>query len=172
MAIKKSAARDADTNSVANKFKNSRGVKKVATVVVAAVVTLAVVVTAVSAGLYSLGIIGPNMDIKKNDYQAVFLTNGQVYFGKLENVQGSYATLTKVYYLQVDSTAQANGQAKTQADVTTQQAGDNNVQLIKLGNELHGPQDELKISTEQILFWENLKGNSKVSEAIKNYKAE
>src|SRR5690349_15379852 len=34
-------------------------------------------------------------------YQAVFLTNGQVYFGKLTHVGEQYATLEDIYYLQV-----------------------------------------------------------------------
>src|SRR5688500_17787624 len=30
-------------------------------------------------------------------YQAVFFTNGQVYFGKLENLNGSYFKLTDIF---------------------------------------------------------------------------
>lgn len=101
----------------------------------------------------------------KDEYQAVFLTNGQVYFGKLQNASGAYLELTDIYYLQVDSSIQSGEEAEAAAS-------DSNVQLIKLGNELHGPQDEMQISTLQVLFWENLKADSRVSEAIANYTEE
>ena len=43
------------------------------------------------------------------------------------------------------------------------------VQLIKLGNELHGPEDQMQITKDQVLFWENLKADGKVSKAIDSY---
>lgn len=97
------------------------------------------------------------------DYQAVFLTNGQVYFGKLSGESGQWATLSDIFYLQVQQQVQPK-------DDTTQQQP--NVTLVKLGNELHGPSDEMKINRDQILFWENLKSDGKVVEAIVKYKKE
>lgn len=95
------------------------------------------------------------------DYQAVFLTNGQVYFGKLANTNGQWATLTDIFYLQVQQQVQpTDGSSDKQSSVT----------LVKLGNELHGPADEMKINRDQILFWENLKNDGKVLEAITKYK--
>jgi hypothetical protein len=101
--------------------------------------------------------------IDKSNYQAVFLTNGQVYFGKLQNTRGEYLTLTNIYYLQVQQTVQP-AEANPIAD-------QGETQLVKLGNELHGPQDSMKISDKQVLFWENLKADSKVGQAIAGYKA-
>jgi hypothetical protein len=100
-------------------------------------------------------------------YQAIFLTNGQVYFGKLDDVNSQYVKVTDIYYLQVQ-----------QADGKKLQEGDNNadpkISLAKLGGELHGPQDTMYISRDQVLFWENLQGKdkSKVVEAIEKYKAD
>lgn len=96
--------------------------------------------------------------IKKNQYQAVFLTNGQVYFCKLSSVTSTYVTCKDIYYLQV----QQSVQPAEQTDANKPQ-----VQLAKLGSELHGPEDEMQISRDQVLFWENLKDNSKVVDAIK-----
>lgn len=97
--------------------------------------------------------------IKRNQYQAVFLTNGQVYFCKLASVNTQYIDCTDIYYLQVQQSVQP-------AD--NKDAGKNpQVSLAKLGSELHGPEDQMKINRDQILFWENLKDNSKVVEAIK-----
>lgn len=42
--------------------------------------------------------------------------------------------------------------------------------LVKLGDELHGPKDEMRINRDQVLLWENLKGDSKVTDAIKNHR--
>lgn len=103
--------------------------------------------------------------IKKDAYQAVFLTNGQVYFGKLKSTTGKYATMENIYYLQVEQAVQPS--TEKPADNADQ---NNNVQLIKLGNELHGPEDSMQISSDQILFWENLKSDSKISKAISDYK--
>jgi hypothetical protein len=98
--------------------------------------------------------------IKKNQYQAVFLTNGQVYFGKVSNVNSDYVDLGDIYYLQVQQSVQPDANKAASAE-------NPQVSLAKLGSELHGPEDQMKISREQILFWENLKDNSKVVEAIK-----
>jgi len=96
-------------------------------------------------------------------YQAVFLTNGQVYFGKISGSDKDYVTLKNIYYLQVGP-QQGSGTAATG---TAQQS----VSLVKLGQELHGPADEMYISRPQILFYEDLKTDSKVVQAIKSYQA-
>jgi hypothetical protein len=38
--------------------------------------------------------------------------------------------------------------------------------LVKLGNELHGPTDELYINPNQVVFYEFLRDDSKVVESI------
>lgn len=102
--------------------------------------------------------------VDSNKYQAVFFTNGQVYFGKLQAVNQDYLKLTDIFYLQAAGDDSANNPQNTTKD------SNNNVQLIKLGDEIHGPEDEMIISKDQVLFYENLKTNSKVSETIKKYK--
>lgn len=100
-------------------------------------------------------------DVDTSKYQAVFMTNGQVYFGKLAEVNGIYSELTDVYYLQVQQSVQpANNDKKSQ------------VSLTKLGSELHGPTDKMHISRDQILFWENLTDDSTVVKAINQYQAD
>ena len=146
--------------------------RKVVGISIAAVVIIALLLVSTLVILSKTGVIGPNAAIKKDDYQAVFLTNGQVYFGKLQNAEGDYLKLTNIYYLQVDSSIQAGATQEEQAQAAAAAANDSNVQLIKLGNELHGPQDEMQISSEQVLFWENLKGDSRVSQAIADYRSE
>lgn len=87
-------------------------------------------------------------NIDKSTYQSVFLSNGQTYFGKITKITDSQITLEDIYYLKTDNP---------------------NVELVKLGNELHGPQDKMYIERKEVQFWENLKQSSKVSQAIKQY---
>lgn len=113
-----------------------------------------------------------NQKVDDNTYQAVFLQNGQVYFGRLSNVNREYVVLTDVYYLQNKAADQAEGEAATQneaaADSEATKEGESQLQLNKLGSELHGPQNQMFIVQDNISFWENLKSDSKVVEAIKN----
>jgi hypothetical protein len=70
-------------------------------------------------------------------HQAVFLTNGQVYFGKVKTISKQYIDLRGIYYLNV-----------------------------KLGCELHGPVDQMLVNRDQVTFWENLKDDGQVAKAI------
>lgn len=90
-------------------------------------------------------------------YVGVFLDNGQVYFGQAKGLTPEFLTLENIYYLQSDKPADA---AATQ----------NDLKLIKLGNELHGPKDQMEINRDHVLFIESLKDDSKVVEGIRNYK--
>ena len=95
-------------------------------------------------------------------YQAVFLTNGQVYFGKLQTLNGGYLKLNDIYYLETNST-------DTSASLQNATSTAANVQLIKLGSEIHGPDDEMIINKDQVLFFENLKNDSTVAKSIASY---
>jgi hypothetical protein len=97
---------------------------------------------------------------KADVYSAVFLSNGQVYFGKMTKNNASEIVLSDVFYIQINE----NG-AQAQA-----QLAQTKFSLIKLGNELHGPTDELFINRSQVVFYEKLRDDSKVVESIKNYK--
>jgi hypothetical protein len=101
-------------------------------------------------------------------YQAVFLTNNQVYFGKLSFNYKS-AMLTDIYYLQVTQNLQqaTSGTTSTSPSTTNNNSTQPKINLVKLGNELHGPQDAMYIERDKILFWENMKDDSKVVQAIK-----
>ena len=106
---------------------------------------------------------GPAIDSSK--YQAVFFTNGQVYFGKLQAAGGDYMKLTDIYYLQTQA---SSGTDSSNPQQTT--SDQSNVQLIKLGDEIHGPEDQMIISKDQMLFYENLKADGKVAKSIEQYK--
>lgn len=94
-------------------------------------------------------------------YQAVFLDNGQVFFGKLKNTSGEYMVLENAYYTKKQDVPES-------ATDEQKQAVENNVSLAKVGSEVYGPETSMSIRSEQVLFWQNLSEDSKVSNAIKN----
>lgn len=104
--------------------------------------------------------------IDSSKYQAVFFTNGQVYFGKMQSLNSNYMKLTDIFYLQT----QTEDASKNPQETTDKQSSD--VQLVKLGNEVHGPDDEMIISKDQILFFENLKKDGKVTDSIAKYQSQ
>lgn len=128
--------------------------------------TLVLVLVAVASIVLILGGLGlwkllaGDSGVKKDQYQAVFLTNDQVYFGKLARINSKYIEMTDIYYLQVQQDVQPAKDSEDQPQVS----------LAKLGDELHGPEDKMTINREQVLFWENLKNDSKVVQAINQNK--
>lgn len=111
-------------------------------------------------------------------YQAVFLTNGQVYFGKLSGFPGTAPVLADVFYLRPDTAPSPTRTPEPRRDPKTGQiiptptptpAGPS-FTLVKLGEEVHGPTDELRLNSDQILFVEDLRTDSQLMAAIKRYK--
>lgn len=98
--------------------------------------------------------------VDKDKYQAVFIEGGQVYFGKVRDMNRDFVTLDNIYYLRVNEQAQgAENQQQAQQDIS----------LAKLGCELHGPQDLMIINRSQVTFWENLKDDGQVATAISEF---
>lgn len=115
--------------------------------------------------LISQGSATPESKFVKNDrLQAVFLNGGQVYFGNIKSLNSSYLKMGNIYYLRVNQTVQPN-----QTTATGQQATTNDISLVKLGCELHGPEDDMVINRDQIIFWENLKTDGQVAKAVADY---
>jgi len=138
------------------------------------ILSLIVIIVVVGAGYAVIrrGVMLPGRlqkDAGSNtsDYSAVFLTNGQVYFGKIYSGPSDQVDLRNIYYLQVSQQIQPNNSSPT----PTPADSSNNVVLVKLGNELHGPVDEMHINNSQVLFVESLKNDSKVVKAIADYQA-
>ena len=138
------------------------GKRKIVAIIVGVLVAIAVI--ALSGWFLQRSSTAATIDNDK--YQAVFFTNGQVYFGKLDQVNAGYFKLTDVFYIQAqEASANSENPQQTASDST-------DIRLIKLGSEVHGPDDEMIISKEQILFFENLKKDGKVSDSIIKYNKE
>jgi hypothetical protein len=83
-------------------------------------------------------------------YQAVLLTNGTAYFGKLEGYGTPRPVLTEVYYI----VSQTNPETKQASNM-----------LVKRGKELHEP-DRMYLNPNQILCVEPVGEKSKVAQLI------
>jgi|SRR3989338_2726973 len=92
-------------------------------------------------------------------FQAVFLDNSQVYFGKLRRLNGNFWSLTDIYYLRAGTAVQTAG-----TEGTAQ------IELIKLGAELHAPRDEMIINKEHVVFYEQLGENGEVMKLVRAHK--
>ena len=87
-----------------------------------------------------------------------------MYFGKLEEVNSQYLKLSNVFYIQSGST---DTSVDEQTSETSQSQGD--MKLIKLGDEVHGPEDAMVINRDQMLFFENLRSDGKVVQLIQSH---
>lgn len=101
--------------------------------------------------------------LDKGRYQAVSLANGQTYFGQLASKPGGYVVLRDIYYLQEQTPQRATDNSDSAADSSA------TAQLTKRGEAVYGPEDEMIISKDQILFVENLKQDSAVVQLIEEY---
>jgi hypothetical protein len=92
----------------------------------------------------------------KSEYQAVFLTNGQAFIGKLEGAGTDYPLLKDVFYIQ----SGVNQETKQVTNV-----------LVKRGKELHGP-EFMYINARNIILIEPVGPESQVAKLIKEAKAQ
>jgi hypothetical protein len=88
-------------------------------------------------------------------YQAVLLDSGQVYYGKITDLRGSYAKMTGVYYV-VHSVDQQTKEAK-------------NI-LVRRGKEWHAP-TETYFNSRHIVMIEPVSSTSDVAKLISQAEA-
>lgn len=101
--------------------------------------------------------------VDDSKYQAVFLNNGQVYFGNVTDISGDYLKLNNVFYLTQNSATTTDTTAAANSDYT----------LIKLGcQQIHYPFDQMVINRSQVTFWENLSDDGKVAQSIVQFNKE
>lgn len=136
-----------------NIFEYKQGLSWKSRLIILAMITVVIAIVALSVNFYRES-QALKVDPNGSDYYAFFLTNDQVYFGKLLSNNKEEVVISKVYYISV------NG------DNTVDQLGQPQFQLIKLGNELHGPTDKMYINRDQILFYEQLRKDSRVVQSI------
>lgn len=94
--------------------------------------------------------------IDTSKYQVVYLSNGQAYFGKLQNTGGDFLVMKSPYIAQ--SVKDSSSSSSSSSDTTT---------LLRVRDQVYGPDDSIAIKSSQVAFWQNLRDDSKVSQAIK-----
>lgn len=111
------------------------------------VLVLALVAICVVSNMY----VAQQIDSSK--YQVVYLSNGQAYFGKLQNTTGPYMVIKTPYM--------AQGVKSTDSELATA-----TTTLLKVSSQVYGPDDSIAIKSSQVTFWQNLRDDSKVTKAI------
>jgi hypothetical protein len=107
---------------------------------VVVLVGAALLLTATTLAVVRGGGGNENALVDTSKYQAVFLNNGQVYFGKAADVNTRFVKLVDVYYL----TQSTSTEGQATGDYT----------LVKLGcQQIHYPDDQMVITREQVTFW-------------------
>ena len=81
-------------------------------------------------------------------YQAVFLANGQTYFGRYRDRLGPYAKLESVYYIQQNPPAEPGQPPESK--------------VVRRGEELHAPPGVMLVPKGSVLFVEDLRDDSPV----------
>ena len=117
----------------------------------AIITTLGLIITGVMLTLVLQYFLSRSMVELTSEYQAVVLTNGQTFFGKLERRGWSDPVLTDVHYVH----RQVNPETRQIAAVT----------LRKAGNEWHEP-DRMILNGNHIVFIEPVKPGSRVAKLI------
>jgi len=85
------------------------------------------------------------------EYQAVFLDNGQVFFGKIEETSSPYITLRDVFYVQ---------------SVTDRDKKETKNILLKRGYEWHGPAF-MRLNPRHVVLIEPVGPDSRVAQLIR-----
>ncbi len=138
-------------------------------------VTLIIVIIIIGGGVYLIAdFAGINLPfagstVAKGEWQAVFLSNGQVYFGKVAKITEDYVFLKNIYYLQVVTQPLQRSQEGEEATTDQTAQTEQRLTLMKLGNEIHGPKDEMMINRDHVIIIEDLKSDGRVVQAIKDY---
>lgn len=83
-------------------------------------------------------------------YQAVFLVNGQAYFGEYRDRLGPYAKIENVFYIQ----------QSPQQDESVQ------TRILRRGSELHAPHPVLLVPKSSVQFVEDLRPDSSIAQFI------
>jgi hypothetical protein len=88
--------------------------------------------------------------VGRGSYQAIFMTNGQTYFGRYYDRFGAYAKIENVYYLQQTAAADPNAAPDTK--------------IVRRGSELHGPGSRMLVPKSAIQFVEDLSDGSPIAQ--------
>jgi hypothetical protein len=114
-----------------------------------AVIVIVVIALAVWAGFVIAGMqAGATNPSGASPYSAVYLTSGDIYFGKLSWFPSPH--MTDVWYV-----------TRNQG-----QSGETQLGIAAMKSVFWGPSDEVNFNAQDILFWTRLENSSQVVQAI------
>jgi hypothetical protein len=105
------------------------------------------------------------LGLNTEGYSAVFLVNGQVYFGKIVANSQFELQLEDVFFLRVDEPS-LSGEEEQQA------SSEPLLSLVQRSKSLHKPIDPMTLNKSQVILIEPLAADSEVIEAIEQIKLE
>ncbi len=115
-----------------------------------AVLVLIVLVVLIFGLWLGLKLMSPKNPAGPSEYSAVYLTTGDIYFGKLSWFPS--LRLTNVWFLQRSVNQQNQAQ----------------LGLSALKNAFWGPVDEVHLNAKQVIFWTSLRNDSQLVQAFAN----
>jgi hypothetical protein len=135
--------------SMENEKKPNNGKKGVALLVVGIIVLVAIIVFLVMTIFVS--------PARGDNWYAVFLSNGQTYFGQISKQNSDLIVLKKVHYLQMQQVP----------PLEEGQEPESQLSLMSVKDELHSPEDEIQINRDHVLYTQKLREDSQVITGIK-----
>jgi hypothetical protein len=112
-------------------------------------------------------------NLQSNSYHAIYLNNGKVYFGKIDAQQEDFLHLKDIYYIELEDNKESDDAQTNETESNKNSASEEpELKLIKRGNEIHQPKDEMLIPQNSITFIEEIRSDSRVLAAIKNHKSQ
>lgn len=114
----------------------------------ALIVALAAIASLVLVAYRAIAREDPLLDaVKPGSYQAVILSNGSLYFGRLRREVGDFYELTDVYFVRDERGSR---------------------RVTRLSEELHGPENRMLIKKSSVTVIEDLRADSQITRAIEN----
>lgn len=93
---------------------------------------------------------------------SLFLSNDQVYFGRIVEETSDTIVLKDVYYLKTTSSDLTTQTNLNEGTVSAK------LSLVKLGKELHRPKDQIFINRQHVIYYEEMGDESPIIENILN----
>lgn len=112
----------------------------------------------------------------KKSWQAVYMTDGKVYYGHVGRLKEDFVELNDVYYIKVRTTYQE--QKKNSAPNEEKSKSEKDSELVptvlrtlaKPSVELPGPEDRMIINRDHIFYWQTLRPDSQIVQTIERFK--
>lgn len=161
VSLAMSASNDTTPPAAENPVRSTRAVLGMLSALLGIIVIIVVIVLITTVGFGS-GENGSGAQLVKginqNRFQAVYLTNGQAYFGKLEQGDGDWVVLKNAFFLRT-----ASGDASTK----TPTASDAKTEVVPFSQQVGGTGD-MRINTRQIQVVQDLARTSPIVTHLKD----